>query len=227
MEFFQSKEWLSLNETHSPILVYGDFSVYNILPDECNSIDVLITELVKSQDLATSLNFLSTTPFLSKNKYLILINAHKWPKEMSVHLLKILEDIPKYCKIIIFSASQLSKTIESRCYILRKKTDTKQNQANEEISLLSKLFSSDQLNWIKIEKHCEKFAFETYPYLFQYISKSLISQLQTLEYESICFSYNLWHKLIEIRKWYYSTKITSAEAVSLTINIVQQSNLLG
>ncbi|MDO5718144.1 MAG: hypothetical protein Q4P34_04090 [Tissierellia bacterium] len=76
---------------------------------------------IRIEDIRDLIRFYQTLPFNSKYKYAIIFQAERLRVESSNAMLKLLEDMPEYGKIILVtkSSGNILPTIKSRCQVVK------------------------------------------------------------------------------------------------------------
>lgn len=136
---------------------------------------------IKVDDIEKILDFSMTTPFLSKNKIIIIDNAHNITWEAANRLLKILEEPPSFFSFFLISSEpqKILPTILSRCISFEFKSLTREDLTN---ILWKKLgFSLPEakvLGWIGVDSSLDIFS-DAGKYLkYRYMALELINSIK-------------------------------------------------
>ncbi len=115
-------------EGKNKFLSHSNVDFLKVVPENRNIKISMVREIIK---------FLSTSPVESNYKIVLIQNGELFRKESANGLLKILEEPPKYGKIIITTNNeeQIIKTIISRCQVVNLESpETIQDSINEDLN---------------------------------------------------------------------------------------------
>lgn len=137
---------------------------------------------IKIDQIREMINFFQTRPFHDSYKFALIVGGEDLRIEASNAMLKILEEMPAYGKIIILSkaSENILATIRSRCQIIKFLKEDKEDEGLDTLyikslidNLLDGKFHLIHTDREKIEAYKEN-ELEFYSYIISYLSELVI-----------------------------------------------------
>lgn len=141
---------------------------------------------LKKEDIEKIVDTVITRPYVNNIKVVVIYNFDKTVEKNQNLLLKILEEIPSYCYVILETNSllQILPTVKSRCRLLLLNSLTneqicsliKENKAMEKIMIASQGNLTNALDF-SADKNFEKL----FDFAFDFCSSSKLKNLEIME----------------------------------------------
>ncbi|QEK39219.1 hypothetical protein [Candidatus Nesciobacter abundans] len=214
-----------------PVLVYGNnVDLLNLMSERVanyiykdNCADFLFSSCNKDLSIREIENFLNKTPMYDNTKLLVLQSAHKWTDKNFSSLLKILEDMLPFNRIIITSSSKMPPTIMSRCLsfyaytpILKDSEIIKCILEKDFILLKQKLNESEEGIDVKLDS--------VFLWVKEYIYskiKLFVGDQKSNSADYIYYLLNVWDNFEKTYKWYKKGVMSLKQATEIMLQTLK------